>query len=289
MFNKVFIIDEDISGSVDLAAYNPDANKSFCYILDLAKREEVLSFITSCFDGDPIVPFSIGIKNLSSEFAQNLNDIAVLLAHPLCIRAEGCVEVSYVDNVSDLVGTDVLHCFLQGQGYSKIRINRISGHSAEADFTAMHLSGNTERIIRSEQEFIVYYHQYLSTAYNYDDRFFIRHKGQVSREAKINWMQSVERSFIKANPYLATLVQETYKSKQKCNSLEEVAESRLNELQTVNKLFAISSEANEVEHILQFYHREYESLPLWYKRFGHVIKVLTGKRDWRSVFNGKGK
>ena len=32
------------------------------------------------------------------------------------------------------------------------------------------------------------------------------------------------------------------------------------------------------------YTREYEILPLWYKRFGQIIKVLTGKRTFRSLF-----
>jgi len=33
-----------------------------------------------------------------------------------------------------------------------------------------------------------------------------------------------------------------------------------------------------------WYEKEYESLPLWYKRFGHIIKVLKGKRSFKSLF-----
>jgi hypothetical protein len=32
------------------------------------------------------------------------------------------------------------------------------------------------------------------------------------------------------------------------------------------------------EEILQWYTKEYEVLPLWYKRFGHVIKIAMGKK-----------
>ncbi len=35
---------------------------------------------------------------------------------------------------------------------------------------------------------------------------------------------------------------------------------------------------------MEWYHREYEVLPLWYKRFGHIIKVIMGKRSFRSLF-----
>ncbi|WP_165758961.1 glycosyltransferase family 4 protein [Niastella yeongjuensis] len=33
-----------------------------------------------------------------------------------------------------------------------------------------------------------------------------------------------------------------------------------------------------------WYYNEYEILPLWYKRLGHIIKVLTGKRSIKSLF-----
>ncbi|HMG66447.1 MAG TPA: hypothetical protein VK588_02140 [Chitinophagaceae bacterium] len=34
-----------------------------------------------------------------------------------------------------------------------------------------------------------------------------------------------------------------------------------------------------------FYHYEYEILPAWYKRLGHIIKVIMGKRSFRSLFD----
>lgn len=41
--------------------------------------------------------------------------------------------------------------------------------------------------------------------------------------------------------------------------------------------------------IAEWYHHQYEVLPLWYKRFGHIIKVIYGKRTFRSLFVNKGK
>lgn len=40
----------------------------------------------------------------------------------------------------------------------------------------------------------------------------------------------------------------------------------------------------EVQRIKEWYNNEYEVLPIWYKRIGHVIKVMTGKRDFKSLF-----
>jgi len=36
---------------------------------------------------------------------------------------------------------------------------------------------------------------------------------------------------------------------------------------------------------LDWYYYEHEILPLWYKQFGHIIKVIMGKRSFRSLFS----
>ena len=39
------------------------------------------------------------------------------------------------------------------------------------------------------------------------------------------------------------------------------------------------------DNILDWYVKEYEALPIWYKRFGHVIKVMLGKRSIKSLYH----
>jgi hypothetical protein len=46
-----------------------------------------------------------------------------------------------------------------------------------------------------------------------------------------------------------------------------------------------SMDLNEIMKLKKYYHNEYEILPTWYKRFGHIIKVIMGKRTFRSLFN----
>jgi hypothetical protein len=41
----------------------------------------------------------------------------------------------------------------------------------------------------------------------------------------------------------------------------------------------------QVTELLDFYNTEYEVLPLWFKRLGQVVKVLTGKRTFKSLYN----
>jgi len=42
---------------------------------------------------------------------------------------------------------------------------------------------------------------------------------------------------------------------------------------------------SDIQKMKNFYHYEYEILPLWFKRLGHIIKVIMGKRSFRSLFD----
>lgn len=57
------------------------------------------------------------------------------------------------------------------------------------------------------------------------------------------------------------------------------------ERQILQELLELSNKHDEVNYILRFYRNEYEVLPLWYKRIGHIVKVLLGKRSFRSLFD----
>jgi hypothetical protein len=49
---------------------------------------------------------------------------------------------------------------------------------------------------------------------------------------------------------------------------------------------SLSKRVQEKEYydVVNWYQKEYEILPTWYKRFGHIIKVMMGKRRFRSLF-----
>ena len=42
---------------------------------------------------------------------------------------------------------------------------------------------------------------------------------------------------------------------------------------------------NDYKDLFTWYQHEYEILPLWYKRFGQALKVMSGKRNWKSLFD----
>jgi hypothetical protein len=76
--------------------------------------------------------------------------------------------------------------------------------------------------------------------------------------------------------------------------LEETLQSKTDYL---NFILRKASELNDSDDVgmsdviklKKYYNSEYEILPLWYKRFGHIIKVIMGKRTLNSLFNDKAK
>lgn len=54
------------------------------------------------------------------------------------------------------------------------------------------------------------------------------------------------------------------------------------DLENHKKYLEIALRQRETENILEFYHKQYEVLPLWYKKFGHLLKILSGKRKLKS-------
>jgi len=81
-----------------------------------------------------------------------------------------------------------------------------------------------------------------------------------------------------------------YKLESYAYSLQVIRQEAANHMREVLRLRdELQRNRFEMEHtraneILDWYHKEYEVLPLWYKRFGHIIKVFKGKRTFKSLF-----
>ncbi len=73
---------------------------------------------------------------------------------------------------------------------------------------------------------------------------------------------------------------------QKLLQQEEIITKQAEEIAIANTFVEVAKNKykNDYLSLFEFYQKEYEALPLWYKRFGHIIKVLTGKRTIRSLF-----
>jgi len=71
-----------------------------------------------------------------------------------------------------------------------------------------------------------------------------------------------------------------YAAQNKVSALEENSNYYQNEQLRIREELT-----NENIKLKNWYNDQYEVLPLWYKRFGHIIKVLRGNRSIKSVVN----
>jgi hypothetical protein len=87
-------------------------------------------------------------------------------------------------------------------------------------------------------------------------------------------------------PVLKDALEEYMLLKKKCMGQEvenAVLEERLRNAQTTIEVIR-SKYKDDYEQLITWYHNEYEILPLWFKRLGHIVKVLMGKRSFKSLF-----
>ena len=67
----------------------------------------------------------------------------------------------------------------------------------------------------------------------------------------------------------------------------ELLKDRLHEaeIKEKNHQAYLEFQKKDLSRTLKWYHYEHEIMTLWYKQFGHVIKVISGKRTFRSLFS----
>jgi hypothetical protein len=130
------------------------------------------------------------------------------------------------------------------------------------------------------------YYRYCQTSYSSDDVFLL------SGGDPAGWMtrlKRVEQELAVSHDRFYRLATESLQAKLAVAAQEREISRLREERSTLLELLELSSKHDEVNYILKFYKNEYEILPLWYKRLGHIIKVIQGKRSFRSLFDKRVK
>lgn len=101
--------------------------------------------------------------------------------------------------------------------------------------------------------------------------------------------RNAEEKFRTTFPIQYELANQFVELNTKVSLLEENLQNANEDLANQKQYVELIRQYDEANKINQFYYNEYEILPLWYKRLGHVIKILTGKRSFRSLYNTNAK
>ena len=105
----------------------------------------------------------------------------------------------------------------------------------------------------------------------------------------LNCMEKSEQKLSLEKRGLYSLMERTIFFQQEIAGLTTELDYMKQKYQNQNDYLKILKNQDESLKINDFYHHEYEILPLWYKKFGHILKVIMGKRSFRSLFDNNVK
>lgn len=115
--------------------------------------------------------------------------------------------------------------------------------------------------------------------------FFIKASSAADLKSTEEFLISAEAVFARENEflYLCRKKEKALEAKLRHNQiLLNAAES---EIQAMTSYLNLLQSASQAASLQNYYTNEYEVLPRWYKQFGHVLKVIMGKRTLSSLLN----
>jgi hypothetical protein len=167
--------------------------------------------------------------------------------------------------------------FLSTQGMSEVIINTILPYGKSS-------CHNGNCLFDTQEELTGYYTRILQTDPGCHHKLFFRGYSAETFRAVLSSLQGAEMEFTMRFPGLYSLCRtngllekELYTLRRKQASLEKELD---HQLQYVDMLRS----DHQAKELQDYYTHEYEVLPLWYRRFGQILKVITGKRTFKSLF-----
>lgn len=165
----------------------------------------------------------------------------------------------------------------QGMGDEDIIINKILINEAQS-------SGCLPRLIKFDESLPNYYDTILKAEKYCNNDVFILLRSPAELPSALTSLKLAENRFEEYAPQLFSLAVQHRKLEQEISLLERqnaLARAELGYKQEHIDSLRSSHHARELQ---DYYNNEYEILPRWYKRFGHILKVITGKRTFRSLY-----
>ena len=134
--------------------------------------------------------------------------------------------------------------------------------------------------------FMLLYTNTLQSSTFYDNIFYVNHL--AIKVEKLNSLITTLNNTIKiSNPTLYGVFFKLQILSLDNANLKFKNTSLVNELDNFKMHINVLKSVHEATELQTYYDKEYEVLPTWYKRFGHVLKFLMGNRNFKSFFNNK--
>ena len=274
----------------------------YSFIFDIGCAEAVDSTFRYIFSDRNDKPFSITIhvndNSLDTITNTCRNKIFLILSHPLYYKNNNKLLIGIFSGDTSKYSYQVFFRQL-GLDLSKQNFNVLF-----IDFNHQDMHNSTSPFFYfddepSDDEFYAWYLNRLEKSSSLL-QLFCRYNNIESSIKFIQRKENLESRMKNETPLFYKLIQKEILFSEERHQLEAIIKNLKADLSSKSEYldFLLKKNSNEklVEvdmlasmKIQKFYHQEYEILPLWFKRLGHLIKVISGRRTFRSLFSDKVK
>jgi regulator of replication initiation timing len=219
---------------------------------------------------------TLNIQKVPAEESIRLITSFLFLPSYLSIEQRPVINLSINSQELLIKTASVLSGYLSSQGINNVIINSMT--------IAYQPSEKTYRLFDSSDALLSYYKEILQTDQYYNNTIFFYVSSMGTLHSTLSSLLQVENEFKQSFPKLYSLVDNNRMFEKEISKLRRkivYTETELNHQKQYNDILRSDHSTRELQ---DYYNHEYEILPLWYKRFGHLLKVITGKRTFRSLF-----
>lgn len=265
--NVIFVIKEKVLNYAVMPEYG---NVDYAITIDPGNKEDVASAYTYIADANAVsLALVLEINRTLSEL--ELNSVVAFLFLPNYLSYGGQRPV-----------------FFTGPNEVLVNAARLSLSAAlhQQGFDPSSLCTIKERLTTAAQLAETYSHQVencLNGAADPDDLIFYDSSDVKDMQEAARLISETEVGMRQRSPEYRLFLQ-NQRLHSELSHLRTKYVHTLTELKYQREYNAILRTSHEAREIQNYYNAEYEALPLWFKRLGHLVKVLTGKRTFRSLF-----
>ena len=282
--NTIFYISDNYNDFSNSAIKNSESGITLSYLIqssDQYKIEEAYRF----FNEQTTAQFSLTViidTPLDNTYLYYLISFFYL---PNYLKVDNQIIINFIFK-NDNILNNWLNIFLDlsaKQGFINIQSNVLT-----LDVLKPNINGQqgSPHLFSNIDNFMLLYTNTLQSSTFYDNIFYVNHL--AIKVEKLNSLITTLNNTIKiSNPTLYGVFFKLQILSLDNANLKFKNTSLVNELDNFKMHINVLKSVHEATELQTYYDKEYEVLPTWYKRFGHVLKFLMGNRNFKSFFNNK--
>jgi len=254
------------------------------FLADVADQEKLIKAYRF-FSENEISNFSLSLTLKNYPDTLILEDIISFFFIPTYYNSNNQLLISLICDDS-IVLEDTKKKLInlsQGQGIENLMVNHLRSCEDYTDSQgSLHKLQNC--IFYDSEDLLTEYRQMLRSTVFFNNLFYLNDKKR-GIQSLFEIFQHAENEMEIQNPGQYQMAVQIQSLSDEIAHLRNKNTYTTNELDNYKTHIEILSSSHEAKIIQHYYDKEYEILPLWYKQLGHIIKVIMGKRSFRSLFN----